>query len=66
MLLGCNQLVISMPRCQAVHRNHPDQSSREKRGRDPDKPGPAKGCPREAGTVKAHNKSGGSRKAGTL
>ena len=41
-----------MPRCKAMHRNRPNHESRDKRGRDPDKSGPAKGCPIEAGTVK--------------
>ena len=57
-----------MPRCQVVHRNHLNHASREKRGRDPDEPGPAKDCPREAGTAK-HNSTQrceGHREAGNL
>ena len=52
VLLRCIQRVISRPRCQAVHQNHPNHASREKSGRGPDKPGPAKNCPREAGRLK--------------
>ena len=57
-----------MPRCQAVHQNHPNHASREKRGRDPDRPRPAKNCPREAGTEKQkHTRVGeGPREAATL
>ena len=50
-----------MPHCQAVRQNHPNQASREMRGRNRYISGPANGCPRGAGTLKtkAHHKRGG-------
>ena len=44
--------MISTPRCQELYRNRPNNASRGNRGSDLDKPGTAKDCSIEAGTVK--------------